>query len=69
MRNKMEKENKARYNFYGFTFGMNGNAVLKIEVLNHTENGTRFSTEIGLELTPEEKVELITALVKLGNEN
>ena len=65
----MEKTNQPRYNFYGFTFGMAGNSVLKIEVLNHTENGTRFSTEIGLELTPEEKVELITALVKLGSEN
>ena len=65
----MEKQNKARYNFYGFGFGLLGNSVLKIEVLNHTENGTRYSTEIGLELTPEERVELITALVKLGNEN
>lgn len=57
-------ENK-RYNFGGFSFGDNGLAVLKIEVLNHTETGTNYSTEIGLELTPDERVELIKKIITL----
>lgn len=65
----MENTNQPRYNFAGFSFGDKGYTVLRIEVLNHTETGTRYSTEIGFELTTEERTELITHLVKLGTEN
>lgn len=57
-------ENK-RYNFGGYSFGDNGLAVLRIEVLNHTETGTTYSTEINLELTPDERVELIKKIIHL----
>lgn len=62
----MEKINQPKYNFTGFDFGNKGLAVLRIEVLNYTENGTRYSTEIGLELTADERIELITLLAQLG---
>ncbi len=61
-------ENK-RYNFGGFGFGDKGLAVLTIQVINHTETGTSYSTEIGLELTPDERVELITNLVRLNEKD
>lgn len=61
-------ENK-RYNFGGFTFGDKDLAVLRIEVLNHTETGTRYSTEIGLELTPAERQELITKLITIADKD
>lgn len=64
----MEKNNQRRYVFGGYGFGMNGLVVLDIEILNHTETGTSYSTEIRLELSPEEKLELLTHLVKLGTE-
>ena len=65
----MENKETKRYVFGGYGFGSNGLVVLDIEILNHTETGTSYSTEIKLELTPEERVELITHLVKLGSEN
>jgi hypothetical protein len=57
-------ENK-RYNFGGWTFGEKGLGVLRIEVINHTETGTSYSTEICLELTPDERVELIKKIIRL----
>jgi hypothetical protein len=54
-----------KYNFTGFAFGSNGEMVFRIEVLNHTENGTNVSTQIDLELTPEERTELITQLISI----
>jgi len=62
-------ENKKRYNFAGYSFGEKGLAVLLVQVLNHTENGTSYSTEIGLELTPEERTELITKLITLNEKD
>lgn len=61
-------ENK-RYNFGGYSFGDNGLAVLRIQVLNHTETGTNYSTEIGLELTPDERVELIKKIITLDEKD
>ncbi|NBR62563.1 MAG: hypothetical protein EBT86_13235 [Actinobacteria bacterium] len=61
-------ENK-RYNFGGYSFGEKGLAVLNVQVLNHTENGTTYSTEISLELTPDERVELITNLIRLNEKD
>ena len=57
-------ENK-RYRFGGYSFGDTGLAVLRIEVINYTETGTNYSTEIGLELTPDERVELIKKIINL----
>jgi len=57
-------ENK-KYNFGGYSFGDKGLAVLSIQVLNHTETGTNYSTEIALELTPDERVELIKKIITL----
>ena len=52
-----------KYNFTGFTFATDGTMVFRIEVLNHTGNGTSVSAQIDLELTPEERTELITNLI------
>ena len=54
-----------KYNFTGFTFGSDGEMVFRIEVLNHTEKGTSVSTQIDLELTVEERTELITQLISI----
>ena len=64
----MENKETKRYVLGGYGFGSQGLVVLDIEILNHTETGTSYSTEIKLELTPEEKLELLTHLVKLGTE-
>jgi len=61
-------ENK-RYNFGGFGFGDKGLSVLTIQVINHTETGTSYSTGLELELTPDERVELITNLVRLNEKD
>jgi hypothetical protein len=54
-----------KYNFTGFSFGSNGEMVFRIEVMNHTENGTSVSAQIDLELTTEERTELITKLISI----
>ena len=54
-----------KYNFTGFTFGKDGEMVFRVEVLNHTEIGTSVSAQIDLELTPEERLELITNLLNI----
>lgn len=55
-------ENK-RYNFSGFTFGSNGLYNLLISVNNYTKQGTSNTIEMGIELTPEERLELIKLLI------
>ena len=65
----MENKETKRYVLGGYGFGSQGLVVLDIEILNHTTTGTSYSTEIKLELTPEERTELITHLVKLGLED
>ena len=62
MENKMENENK-RYNFSGFTFGSKGLYNLLISVNNYTKQGTSNTIEMGIELTPEERLELIKLLI------
>jgi len=54
-----------KYNFTGFTFGSNGEMVFRIEVMNHTEHGTSVSAQVDLELTPEERTELVTQLISI----
>jgi len=57
----MEKEN--RYRFSGFTFGSEKLFNLSITVKNFSNVGTSYTTEIGIELTAEEKLELIKLLI------
>jgi hypothetical protein len=52
-----------RYNFSGFTFGSNGLYNLLISVNNYTKQGTSNTIEMGIELTPEERLELIKLLI------
>jgi len=52
-----------KYNFTGFTFGTHGEMVFRVEVLNHTEHGSSVVAQIDLELTPEERTELVTNLI------
>jgi hypothetical protein len=54
-----------KYNFTGFVFGSDGTMVFRIEVLNHSEIGTSVSTQIDLELTQDERTELITKIISI----
>ena len=54
-----------KYNFTGFTFGSDGEMVFRVEVLNHTEQGSSVVAQIDLELTPEERMELVTNLLNI----
>ena len=66
MENKMDK----RYSFGGFSFGSNGLFQLTIATINPTkEVGSTHTMELGLELTPEERQELITLLIQLQKED
>jgi hypothetical protein len=60
-------EKKKRYNFDGFTFGQNGFFELKVEVLD--ESGFGHTLGFGLELSPEEREELIKLLINLGKKD
>ncbi len=67
MRNKMEKEN--RYRFGGFTFGTTTKYFnLTIGIKNFNSVGTSYTTEIGIELTDEERLELIKLLINADEE-
>jgi hypothetical protein len=66
MENKMEK----RYSFGGFTFGSKGMFNLTINTINPTkEFGSTHTMELGIELTPEERQELITILLLAEKED
>jgi len=59
-----------RYSFGGFSFGSNGLFQLTIATINPTkEVGSTHTMELGLELTPEERQELITLLIQLQKED
>jgi len=59
----MENTNK-RYDFSGsFSFGSNG--LFQLVFRNPTDTGG-YTMEFGLELTPEERQELITLLITLN---
>ena len=65
MENKMDK----RYSFGGFSFGSKGLFQLTISTISPTsEVGTTHTIELGLELTPEERQELITLLLTIPQE-
>jgi hypothetical protein len=52
-----------RYSFGGFSFGSAGDFNLKIQVL---KDDYGYTTEISLELSPAERLELLTTLVTLN---
>jgi hypothetical protein len=52
-----------RYEFSGFTFGTPKYFQLLINVKNYSGVGTTTSLELGLELTTEERLELIKLLI------
>jgi len=68
MENKMENKNE-RYTFGGFSFGSENFFNLTIRVRNHAGHGTNNTVEMGIELTPAERQELITILINAGKEN
>jgi hypothetical protein len=58
-----------RYSFGGFSFGSNGLFQLTIATINPTkEFGSTHTMELGVELTPEERQELITLLLTIPQE-
>jgi hypothetical protein len=62
---KMENKNK-RYNFGGFSFAKGQYFNLQINIINNAGYGTNNTVEMGIELTPEERQELITVLIQAG---
>jgi hypothetical protein len=65
---KMENKNE-RYTFGGFTFGSQNLFNLTIAIRNHAGFGTSTTIEMGIELSPEERQELITILINAGKED
>ena len=64
----MENENK-RYTFGGFSFAKGRYFNLQINIRNYAGHGTSNTVEMGIELTPEERQELITVLLLAGQED
>jgi hypothetical protein len=59
-----------RYSFGGFSFGSNGLFQLTISTINPTkEFGSTHTMELGVELTPAERQELITILLLAEKED
>jgi len=54
---------KQRYTFGGFTFGSEKLFNLTIGIQNHAGYGTSHAVELGLELTTDERMELIKLLI------
>ena len=52
-----------RYTFGGFEFGSKNQFHLTISAISPTERGTTHGLEIGIDLSPEEIVELTTILL------
>ena len=52
-----------RYEFSGFTFGHENWFNLTIRINNHAGHGTSYTTELGIELNEEERMELIKLLI------
>jgi len=64
----MENTNK-RYNFGGFSFSKGKYFNLQISIINNAGYGTNNTVEMGIELTPEERQELIKVLLLAGQED
>ena len=58
-----------RYTFSGFTFGTPKYFQLLINVKNYSGVGTSTSLELGLELTDEERMELIKLLINANEKD
>lgn len=58
-----------RYSFGGFSFGSKGLFNLTISAINPADYGSTHGIELGLELSPEERQELITLLLTIPQEN
>ena len=58
-----------RYTFRGFTFGTPKYFQLLIDVKNYSGVGTTTSLELGLELTDEERMELIKLLMNANEKD
>jgi hypothetical protein len=56
------------YDFGGFYFGANDLFQLTIRALKHNGTGSTTSIELGIELTPAERQELITLLLSTPKE-
>lgn len=56
-----------RYSFGGFSFGSKGLFQLTIATITNVDYGSTHSVELGLELSPEERQELITLLLTIPN--
>jgi hypothetical protein len=56
-----------RYTFGGFSFGSRGLFQLTISTITNVDYGSTHSVELGLELSPEERQELITLLLTIPN--
>lgn len=63
----MEDETKQRYTFKGYTFGSKKYFNLLINIRNHAGFGTSHTLEMGIELTDEERMELIKLLINAGD--
>jgi hypothetical protein len=62
----MSQEELNRYNFSGFTFGEQGDFNLIIE----TKTGEfSYNTQIAIELTPAERQQLISVLIKTNTKD
>jgi hypothetical protein len=62
-------ENKQpRYTFYGYIFSTEKIFNLKVDVKNYNGDGTSTSVELGLELTTEERMELIKVLLNANEQ-
>jgi hypothetical protein len=57
-----------RYTFGGFTFGTQGLFQLTISPISTADYGSTHGIDIGLELSPEERQELITLLLTIPQE-
>lgn len=69
-KNRQEKMNdKQNYTFGGFYFGERGLFQLQIKAVKHNGTGSSTSIELGIELTPDERQELITLLLSTPKEN
>lgn len=65
---KMENKELRKYRFSGYTFGKDKLFNLIINVFNHTNTGTTHSVEIAVELSTEERLELIKMLINAGTD-
>lgn len=62
----MENKQK-RYELSGFTFGTENYFNLSIRITNYANHGTSYTAQFDLELSQEERMELIKLLINAEN--